>query len=744
VVTLIILILLSTTTLAAVSLSERANLQNVQFAVKDLRLTSLDLGSTAHAAGLIPGNLFEILTEPEEADLGTLISSGFQALAIAINPNLLGRIIEEGSATFHLSATATNPSLTGATLDPTDISIQINGVHLASVSVTRSWVIPPRQTQAVEIDSIVVPFKGIPGVIASVIANDFELEIGLALAVHYQTWVGSIDIPLSGTVTFPLVPTLPSVETDLSGIDHARLLVRNPSDEPLRGRMETALIRPLSEGTLLGFAPLQLPLDNSLVNLIRVKLGFNTDVTARLLALGPYAVSETEVPISKLAMDRTYGLAHFWAPDFSLIPYNGSFTTPVGSFPIAGTLSAPAVVQTVSQVGFYLFRNWGMSGAAQLSTYARVPQVSWTGDAGDSIQAIQTGQRGSARVILETNLPGTATVSVVKDAPALGQSVFDSVYLPNPTIIASRDVAIRAARTEVILPFAADQDSTAVGYFVTVAMNQRDIESVPGKGILGLRGEYPPALRLADRIHCILWIYCSGGSNIAPPQDETPQNPPLTRPPDEAPNAAPQVWAVDPSPAVSLTAGQTQQFKARVIDSDAVDTQAVEWFVNSDSYHTDGCPNLLWWSCRDLSPTYSHTFTTPGTYRVTVRAIDRSNLYTDASWTVTVAAPTNAAPVITPLSPSSTLTLARGQSQQFKAQIEDADGVNKDVRQVFWSVNGVQGKAEDCPTWYWWTCQDVTSSFSHTFSNAGRYTVTVRAIDYLGESAARSWVVTVS
>ena len=113
-----------------------------------------------------------------------------------------------------------------------------------------------------------------------------------------------------------------------------------------------------------------------------------------------------------------------------------------------------------------------------------------------------------------------------------------------------------------------------------------------------------------------------------------------------------------------------------------------------------------------------------------------NNCSTGKMVTVIDPAPANQAPTVFRVSPSSAaVSLNAGDSQTFSARATDPDD---NISQWEWYVNNQsRGGQSLSPT------GSITRSFSHTFSGAGNYTVTVTFTDLDGESDSVSWSVAV-
>ena len=95
----------------------------------------------------------------------------------------------------------------------------------------------------------------------------------------------------------------------------------------------------------------------------------------------------------------------------------------------------------------------------------------------------------------------------------------------------------------------------------------------------------------------------------------------------------------------------------------------------------------------------------------------------------------NQAPTVSRVSPSSPVSLTSGDSQTFSARATDPDN---NISQWEWYVNNQSQGGQSLSL-----TGSITRTFSHTFSSAGNYTVTVTFTDADGESGSVSWSVAV-
>ena len=114
----------------------------------------------------------------------------------------------------------------------------------------------------------------------------------------------------------------------------------------------------------------------------------------------------------------------------------------------------------------------------------------------------------------------------------------------------------------------------------------------------------------------------------------------------------------------------------------------------------------------------------------------RNNCSEGALVTVIEPAPANRTPTVSRISPSSAVvSLTTGDSQTFSARATDADD---NISQWEWYVDGQSQGGQSLSL-----TGSITRSFSHTFSSAGSYTVTVTFTDADGASDSVSWSVAV-
>ena len=200
------------------------------------------------------------------------------------------------------------------------------------------------------------------------------------------------------------------------------------------------------------------------------------------------------------------------------------------------------------------------------------------------------------------------------------------------------------------------------------------------------------------------------------------------------PNRAPSVVRGSPSTeSVSLETGDRQAFTANASDPDN-NLRGYEWFVGDvfgDAFVWQTPPTGF------ASGSFSHTFSTEGTFIVEASFTDTEGLSGSVTWTVTVTT-SNRAPSVTPVSPPSPVSLEADDSQTFTARASDPDD---NLKRYEWFVND---QSEDSGVWrLFLPTGSVDKSFSHTFSTAGPYTVKATFTDTEGESDSAEWTVTV-
>ena len=200
------------------------------------------------------------------------------------------------------------------------------------------------------------------------------------------------------------------------------------------------------------------------------------------------------------------------------------------------------------------------------------------------------------------------------------------------------------------------------------------------------------------------------------------------------PNRAPSVVRGSPSTeSVSLETGDRQAFTANASDPDN-NLRGYEWFVGDvfgDAFVWQTPPTGF------ASGTFSHTFSTEGTFIVEASFTDTEGESDFTEWTVTVIDP-NRAPSVSRVSPSSPVSLDTDDRQTFRARASDPDD---NLKRYEWFVNG---RSEDSGVWrLFLPTGSVTKDFSHRFSTAGNYTVKATFTDTEGESDFTEWTVTV-
>ena len=207
-------------------------------------------------------------------------------------------------------------------------------------------------------------------------------------------------------------------------------------------------------------------------------------------------------------------------------------------------------------------------------------------------------------------------------------------------------------------------------------------------------------------------------------------------------NRPPTASLVSPETPLSLNTGDSQTFEASGSDPDN-NLKSYEWFVNSTSEDSG-----TWGTLFSPTPTgtvakrFSHTFSASGSYTVTATFTDTEGSSDSVSWMVEVAS-TNRAPSVSPVSPSSPVSLETGDSRTFEASSSDPDD---NLTSWEWSVNNVP---KDSGRFGFWPVYNsptgtVTKMFSHTFLTSGRHTVKATFTDKDGESGSVSWEVEVT
>ena len=202
------------------------------------------------------------------------------------------------------------------------------------------------------------------------------------------------------------------------------------------------------------------------------------------------------------------------------------------------------------------------------------------------------------------------------------------------------------------------------------------------------------------------------------------------------PNRAPSVVRGSPyTESVSLETGDRQAFTANASDPDN-NLRGYEWFVGDvfgDAFVWQTPPTGF------ASGSFSHTFSTEGTFIVEASFTDTEGLSGSVTWTVTVTT-SNRAPSVSRVSPSSALvSLYTGDRQTFTARATDPDN---NLKSYSWFVK--DRSEESSPFWFGFLpTGSATDDFSHTFGTAGPYTVKATFTDKGGLSDSVSWRVVV-
>ena len=216
----------------------------------------------------------------------------------------------------------------------------------------------------------------------------------------------------------------------------------------------------------------------------------------------------------------------------------------------------------------------------------------------------------------------------------------------------------------------------------------------------------------------------------------------------EPANRAPSVSRVSPtSSSLTLTTGDSRTFTASATDADSNIT-SYEWTVNGRGVGNSGTlPDT-----GDVSQTFTHPFSSSGTYPVKVEFTDAEGATGSASWSVNVQEPrpdpppppptSNSAPTVTIASPVSPVRLETGETRTFTARSTDDD---KNLTKWKWVVDKhdspFDGHQE--PEASFASTGRILKSFRHTFPDDGTYTVTVTFTDSSGESDSDKWRVEV-
>ena len=204
-------------------------------------------------------------------------------------------------------------------------------------------------------------------------------------------------------------------------------------------------------------------------------------------------------------------------------------------------------------------------------------------------------------------------------------------------------------------------------------------------------------------------------------------------------NSAPSVSRVSPSSPVSLTTGGSQTFQVSATDADNNLTKW-EWEVDKHFSFRHGHqePEETFTATGSITKSFSHTFPDNGTYTVTVTFTDSDGESGTAEWRAEVEDPSNSAPSVSRVSPSSPVSLTTGGSQTFQVSATDADNnLTKWEWEVGKHFSFRYGHQEPEETFT--ATGSITKSFSHTFTDNGTYTVTVTFTDSDGESGTAEW-----
>ena len=213
----------------------------------------------------------------------------------------------------------------------------------------------------------------------------------------------------------------------------------------------------------------------------------------------------------------------------------------------------------------------------------------------------------------------------------------------------------------------------------------------------------------------------------------------------EVTNRAPVISSATPPPSstVSLTMGDSQTFEATVSDPDN-NLKSWDWSVDGAS-EDSGTWGTLFSSTPTGSVTksFSHTFSTAGSYTVKATFTDTEGDSDSEEWTVQVDE-SSSAPSVSKVTPTSaSVSLFVLNSQTFEASASDPDD---DLTSWDWSVNGT---SEDDGRFGFWPFYNsptgtVTKEFTHTFSSSGDYTVEATFTDKGGRSGSVTWTVEVT
>ena len=182
---------------------------------------------------------------------------------------------------------------------------------------------------------------------------------------------------------------------------------------------------------------------------------------------------------------------------------------------------------------------------------------------------------------------------------------------------------------------------------------------------------------------------------------------------------------------VSVKLGDTQEFTAQV-NSTLKDIIVYTATVNGWSEQT-----LLDQPVQNYEASFRHTFDEAGNFTVGIRFTGVETRIT-ATWQVTV---TNSAPTITSkatsTSPDGAFILQAGSGLSLSAVAGDEDG---NLVSATWLIDG---EGTEAPDDTFDNVSSALSSFTHIYSEAGEYEVTVKFSDSEGDSVTHSWTVRV-
>ena len=332
----------------------------------------------------------------------------------------------------------------------------------------------------------------------------------------------------------------------------------------------------------------------------------------------------------------------------------------------------------------------------------------------------------SRRVKLGT--PSTTTVEVFDQEYPLVRRVSPSSYR----------VSLEAGASQTFTARATEEGDNSISAYAW-SVNRQELDSGP----LDLTGDVTRSFTHTfpdDGTYTVLVTFTDRGGALAAVSwtvevgDST-----------ELANRAPSVSRVTPtSSSLTLTTGDSRTFTASATDPDANIT-SYEWTVNGRGVGNSGTLT----DTGNVSQTFTHPFSSSGTYTVRVEFTDSDGASGSTSWIVEVSAPSppppptsNSAPTATIASPVSPVHLETGETRTFTARSTDDDN---NLTKWKWVVDKHDSPFDghQPPEASFASTGRILRSFKHTFPDDGTYTVTVTFTDSSGESDSDEWRVEV-